>query len=307
STFAQALENRLPHFRRCNQDELGSRLRVEVAVRQALAEGLSVCVDRTNVDPTQRAHWINIAREFPGTRVGVIVFDTPYNVCASRLHTRTSHPTITSPEQGLSILSRFARDLVWPRAYEGQDHLLPLQPADHPTPFWTRDELVTVLRRLLDSPPEDNRPGTVTNYFPRVQGFHSRGDTARNYVASSRASPRGVGGGRGPWRASPYHYASRGGGDGSMRARARPWGNSGIGQGLQSQSARGSHRHHDTALASSTSPASVSQLSSRSFPPPESSENRAVSERSHGDSTQNSAGHTSLSGSGSANDPVQID
>jgi len=88
STFAQALENQLPHFRRCNQDELGSRLRVEVAVRQALTEGLSVCVDRTNVDPTQRAHWINIAREFPGTRVGIIVFDTPYNVCASRLHTR---------------------------------------------------------------------------------------------------------------------------------------------------------------------------------------------------------------------------
>ncbi len=29
---------------------------------------------------SQRAYWINIAREFPGTSVWVIVFDTPYEV-----------------------------------------------------------------------------------------------------------------------------------------------------------------------------------------------------------------------------------
>lgn len=32
--------------------------------------------------PRQRSHWIGIAREFPGTPVWVIVFDTPYDVSA---------------------------------------------------------------------------------------------------------------------------------------------------------------------------------------------------------------------------------
>ncbi|KAF8327735.1 uncharacterized protein EI90DRAFT_1679091 [Cantharellus anzutake] len=50
SVFAQSLEHQYPNFLRCCQDELGSRRKVELAVRQALSEGRSIIVDRTNVD-----------------------------------------------------------------------------------------------------------------------------------------------------------------------------------------------------------------------------------------------------------------
>ncbi|KAF4594181.1 hypothetical protein EYR40_008984 [Pleurotus pulmonarius] len=78
STFAQALQQCYPHFHRCNQDELGDRRQVESLARSCLQQGLNVCIDRTNFNEPQRAYWINIAREFPGTSVWVIVFDTPY-------------------------------------------------------------------------------------------------------------------------------------------------------------------------------------------------------------------------------------
>jgi hypothetical protein len=34
---------------------------------------------------SQRSHWISIAREFPGTAIWVIVFDTPYDVSCNPL------------------------------------------------------------------------------------------------------------------------------------------------------------------------------------------------------------------------------
>jgi len=48
STFAQALEEHYPQFRRCNQDDLGDRRSVEQLARRSLSEGKSVCIDRTN-------------------------------------------------------------------------------------------------------------------------------------------------------------------------------------------------------------------------------------------------------------------
>ncbi|KAJ7050540.1 P-loop containing nucleoside triphosphate hydrolase protein [Mycena amicta] len=87
STFAQALQQYFPEFTRCNQDELGNRRQVELLARNSLRQG-SVVIDRTNFDPEQRAHWIRIAAESPGTQVWVLVFDTPKDVCATRLRTR---------------------------------------------------------------------------------------------------------------------------------------------------------------------------------------------------------------------------
>jgi predicted kinase len=90
STFAQALEHHLPgQFRRCNQDDLGKRTLVEGLARRTLREGISPCIDRTNFDAAQRSHWVNIAKEFPETPVWIIVFDTPKDVCATRLRKRT--------------------------------------------------------------------------------------------------------------------------------------------------------------------------------------------------------------------------
>ncbi|KZP26612.1 P-loop containing nucleoside triphosphate hydrolase protein, partial [Athelia psychrophila] len=152
STFAKALEEHLPNrFRRCNQDDLGDRRKVETLARATLREGMSPCVDRVNFDPSQRAHWINIAREFAGTPVWVIVFDTPSEVCAARLRERTSHPTIKTPEDGLDILARFESIFKWPSSQEGYDRLISISPAQHIAPMWTCDEINSILQKLEDS------------------------------------------------------------------------------------------------------------------------------------------------------------
>ncbi|KAJ6504865.1 P-loop containing nucleoside triphosphate hydrolase protein [Mycena vitilis] len=151
STFAQALEDHLPEFRRCNQDDLGDRRQVENLARQSLREGSSVCIDRTNFDASQRAHWIKIAREFPGTSVWVLVFDTPKHLCASRLRTRTQHPTIKSPEDALSILDRFSWQYRAPSQEEGYDRILHLQPSEQEL-LYSHSSLAAILRRVRDAP-----------------------------------------------------------------------------------------------------------------------------------------------------------
>ncbi|GJE91124.1 hypothetical protein PsYK624_072730 [Phanerochaete sordida] len=132
STFAEALQAYLPQFRRCSQDELGDRRAVEALARSSLRDGLSVCIDRTNVDPQQRLTWVRIAREFPGTLVWVLEFDTPYEICEQRLMTRTSHPTITSPELAISVLQRFRSQYQSPQLWEGFDQMLSLHLEDQP-------------------------------------------------------------------------------------------------------------------------------------------------------------------------------
>ncbi|KAF8223526.1 P-loop containing nucleoside triphosphate hydrolase protein [Tricholoma matsutake] len=153
STFAEQLQQHFPQFHRCNQDDLGDRRRVEQLARAILARGKSVCIDRTNFNDSQRSHWIKIAREYPGTLIWVIVFDTPYEVCAARLQSRTSHPTIKSPEQGLSILSRFAADFQYPGAHEGHERIISLKPGDHTSAVYSRFQIAAILQRVHDSPP----------------------------------------------------------------------------------------------------------------------------------------------------------
>ncbi|KAG2070241.1 hypothetical protein BDR04DRAFT_1054574 [Suillus decipiens] len=206
STFAQALERHFPQFRRCNQDELGTRQRVENLAHRTLREGLSPCIDRCNFDVIQRSHWINIARQFPGTPISVIVFDTPYQVCSARLQERSSHPTIKDPQQGQSILARFASDLQFPQPNEGYDHILYLKPSDHPRAEYTSEDIGLILQRLQAS-----------SYFKRGNippPLHA------SFVSTSSASVqkqgRGYGagyshrGGRFPFSRLPKSYSTRG-------------------------------------------------------------------------------------------------
>jgi len=222
STFAQALEHHFPKYRRCNQDDLGNRRLVENLVRKTLSEGLSVCVDRTNFDAQQRSHWINIAREFPGTSVWVIVFDTPYETCATRLRARTCHPTIKSAEDGLSILARFASDLRLPTPDEGYERIIRLTLEDQPlSPEYSHDQVAAILQRLRDSPPvtlgnlPSSRRGSragggrsfPSNRVAVVGNSRGRGHTIRAWPTPRRGiattpSARGGGGGGGGGRCS---------------------------------------------------------------------------------------------------------
>ncbi|KAJ7257925.1 P-loop containing nucleoside triphosphate hydrolase protein [Mycena haematopus] len=152
STFAQALQEHFPELVRCNQDDLGGdRRAVEHLARRSLRDGSSVCIDRTNFDASQRAHWIKIAREFPGTLVWVLVFDTPKDVCASRLRTRTQHPTIKNPDEALSILDRFSSQFRAPSEEEGYDRILYLQPSEQEV-LYSHSNLAAILQRIRDAP-----------------------------------------------------------------------------------------------------------------------------------------------------------
>ncbi|TFL01893.1 AAA domain-containing protein, partial [Pterulicium gracile] len=169
STFASALEQHYPDFwKRCNQDDLGGdRRRVEQLARESLSQGYSICIDRTNFNAGQRAYWISIAREFPNVDVWVIVFDTPYQVCQSRLQHRQSHPTIRSVEQGLAVLSRFANDYRPPQPREGYQRIVYLKPSDHPSSVYTFESLSEILRRV--------RTSSIPNSSRTSSGYQGRG------------------------------------------------------------------------------------------------------------------------------------
>ncbi|KAF9564263.1 P-loop containing nucleoside triphosphate hydrolase protein [Agrocybe pediades] len=222
STFAEALQEHYPNFRRCNQDDLGDRRAVEQLARDTLREGLSICIDRTNFNASQRSYWIQIAREFPGTEIWVIVFDTPYEVCAERLKHRTSHPTITSPEQGLSVLSRFASDFRPPAAHEGFHRILYIKPSDHTSPVYTRADVTAVLLRVQSSPLITHAAQNAQPGYGYQGGQYSRGGRGGGgYYSSPRGgySDRGRrGDGWNDYR-SPGPSRGRGDGGGSWRSR----------------------------------------------------------------------------------------
>ncbi|KAI8971271.1 AAA domain-containing protein [Trametes punicea] len=181
STFAQALERYYPKFCRCSQDDLGDRRSVEGLARRSLREGLSVVIDRTNFDESQRATWINIAREFPPAQPWVIVFDIPYEICAARIAERTGHPTITSPELGLQVLQRFRSQYRSPSPNEGYTRILHLGPSDCPDKGYSEADVREIMLRLRDSPavvPSGLLPeyrGFFRGSSPPLGGFRSRG------------------------------------------------------------------------------------------------------------------------------------
>ncbi|KAH9887313.1 hypothetical protein C8Q73DRAFT_748643 [Cubamyces lactineus] len=231
STFAQALERYCPRFRRCSQDDLGDRRSVEALARHSLRDGLSVCIDRTNFDESQRATWINIAHEFPGVQPWVIVFDTPYEICAARVAERTGHPTIISPEQGMQVLQRFRSQYRAPAPYEGYTRILSLGPSDCSDSGYTEVDVRGIMRRLRESPevvpivppPSHSRVGYGRGAFSdRGSGERGRG---RGRLYGEGSNPYGGGGyGRGrmeqstlpqAWRIGRSRGASSGSGSAS--------------------------------------------------------------------------------------------
>jgi len=199
STFAEALQKHVSQIRRCNQDELGNRRRVEEASRSCLRQGLSVCIDRTNLDSTQRSHWIGIAREFPGTPVWVIVFDTPYDVCMTRLWNRRNHPTITDANDGMRVLSRFASTMELPQPGEGYDKLISLAMDQQPPAGYTREDVLAILQRLRESPSvrinvHDIQGTTQPSRNQEVDGnsrYSREGSRSRSHGRRRRAFPLG--------------------------------------------------------------------------------------------------------------------
>jgi len=140
--------------------------------------------------------------------VWVIVFQTPYEVCAARLRERTSHPTIKSPEQGLSVLARFANDFQYPLPHEGYDLLMELRPSDHPSSIYTLADISSILQRLRDSTPVASSSVATSTRSSWIRGNSSfRGGRVNVRGEASNRRLNGVPRAR---RASRYPNNSRG-------------------------------------------------------------------------------------------------
>ncbi|KAG8980936.1 hypothetical protein FRB94_009317 [Tulasnella sp. JGI-2019a] len=134
SAFATALQSFPPHFVRCNQDDLGDRKAVEAEVHKALGAGKSVCVDRTNIDASQRRTWIEIGRDYPSVEVWCVEVDMSKEVCLQRLETRVDHPTIKDMQTARKVLDQFSSQYKTPCLCEGFDLVFRLPPDHEVTP-----------------------------------------------------------------------------------------------------------------------------------------------------------------------------
>ena len=127
----------------------------------------------------------------------------------------TFHPTIKNPEQGLSVLSRFAADFEPPNPHEGYDRIIHVKPSEHTSPIYSCSEIAAVMQRLYDAP----LPVSPMNHdvpIRAAQSFQGR-QTRRGNFHGGRPS--------GSHSSSGYESMSRGRGfspRASLNSR-RPW------------------------------------------------------------------------------------
>jgi hypothetical protein len=113
------------------------------------------------------------------------------------LHIGTSHPTIKTAEEGLSVLSRFASDFRHPTPSEGYDRILYLKPSDYPSPAYTREDISSILHSIRVSP-AISTPLTISpNKADHSHGFRGRAGPSGHW----RASPQRTNN----WRGVPHH------------------------------------------------------------------------------------------------------
>lgn len=218
SNFANSLCSRDSPFNfvRASQDVLGSRQAVESLVMRSLSQGKNVCVDRTNVDASQRATWLRLAHQYqeqtPGVEVIVeaLVFDTPLEECRRRLMARTEHETITSPEIGLRILNTFMGQFHRPTASEGFHCVASITPARLPAMPSEAD--IQAILDIISAAPRMLEGGTKGTSLAPVRGpprgSRGRGGQSWGALQRGRGASGNEGRGGGAWRGQGGRGAS---------------------------------------------------------------------------------------------------
>jgi hypothetical protein len=116
----------------------------------------------------------------------------------------TFHPTIKSPEQGLSILASIASRFQKPLPHEGYERLMELRPSDQSL-IYTPTDITSILQRLRDSTPVTSSVVASTGSLwtrgnSSFRGGRARGENNRHLYSMPRAARC----------ASPYPINSRG-------------------------------------------------------------------------------------------------
>ncbi|GFF35468.1 bifunctional polynucleotide phosphatase/kinase [Aspergillus udagawae] len=100
-------------YDRVNQDTLKTRQKCIKVAKEFLAAGSSVVVDNTNADPSTRAEWVRVAKEF-NVPIRCVHFTSPPDLCkhnnAVRAANRSLNPESRAPLPGIAFgdfLKRF--------------------------------------------------------------------------------------------------------------------------------------------------------------------------------------------------------
>ena len=128
STHAKSLE---ADYTIINQDTLGNRKKCVQAAINALKEGKSIVIDRTNINKKQRKIWIDLAKEYKVDKIELIEFRCSSEECIKRVAERKDHPTIKdfSIDKITFIVRKFEDDYEEPHFSEGFDsHTVYYQP-----------------------------------------------------------------------------------------------------------------------------------------------------------------------------------
>ena len=123
SLFANAFQNLPRKWTVVNQDILKTRGKCEKLTRAALKTNQSVVVDRTNIDQTQRLHWITIANERSHCKVVVLDFgqDMSKEQLLQNIQTREGHETLQGGRQAKMIVTMMTNKYRRPSYQEGID------------------------------------------------------------------------------------------------------------------------------------------------------------------------------------------
>ncbi len=116
---------KLPQFKRINQDQLGNRNDCINAMKRNLSQGTSVIIDRTNISKAQRRYFLDVAKDY-GAKVFCIFLDIPAVECIERLKKREIHETLpaSSGEKKLiEVVAKFNKSLQLPDYSEGYEEI----------------------------------------------------------------------------------------------------------------------------------------------------------------------------------------
>lgn len=114
-----------------NQDVLKSRESVLSQSRLCLDEGMSVIIDRCNVDCKQRQHWIDLAKEYSIATLCVVLpncLDVEF--CARRAMQRGADGIHQAGTNWRSVCRRMANAFTRPELIEGFDSIFCLSKED---------------------------------------------------------------------------------------------------------------------------------------------------------------------------------
>lgn len=130
-----------------------------------------------------------------------------------RVWAGTTHPTITSFEQGRSVLHRFSSQYEPPHPHEGHNQFLRLALSDQPSgPLYTRDAISGILHRLQDAPRIE--PGDVDTQWGGREFTRGRGSGRGSGYGARRGSSYSSYGARGGSRGGYYRGSEERGGRG---------------------------------------------------------------------------------------------